>query len=308
MSQDLNILNQEVNENRLEFGEITRAEQRLGEEEEGEAPAGVAQNVAHLEQEFPEYPTLVYDGPFSEHIEQMTPAFLQGKPQVDEAAARAVAARFLGVAENQVKSVGESDGKIPVYSFSCSRKGGEVSIDVTRQGGSVLQMLDSRTPNAPALDLAAATQKAKAFLREQGYPEMKESYWTSYADTVMINFAPVQDGVILYPDLVKVSIALDDGSVCNFEAQGFLMNHKTRSIPQAKITAKTAESKVAKGLTVLNQNLAVVPSSGRYEVFVRELQCESADGKHCLIYLDAQTGEEVQILILLEDANGILAM
>ena len=39
-----------------------------------------------------------------------------------------------------------------------------------------------------------------------------------------------QDNVICYPDLVKVGIALDDGSVVRVEAAGYRMNHVVRDL------------------------------------------------------------------------------
>jgi hypothetical protein len=62
-----------------------------------------------------------------------------------------------------------------------------------------------------------------------------------------VNFAATQDGVILYPDLVKVSVSLSDGGIAGFEAEGYIMNHMTRSIPAAAISDGEAEKQVASG-------------------------------------------------------------
>ena len=308
LSMDLNSLSVDINENDLEFGEIARAEIAADEEGDIGAAAGIARNIAYLEQEFPEYPTLVYDGPFSEHIDRQTPMLIAGEADVGEDAARKTAAEFIGVAEDALTSGGKSGGKVPVYSFFAERDGGEVSVDVTAQGGKVIEMTDSRTPQGARLNLEQASEAARRFLVEQGYGEMKESYWTVYSDTVMINFAPVQNRVVLYPDLVKVSIALDDGSVCNFEAQGYIMNHREREIPPVGISFEQAKEHVSEALEIKGHNLAIVPGTGGGEKFVYEMQCERGDGSHCLVYLNAQTGDEEQIFILIEEENGILAI
>ena len=309
LGYDLNNLSREINENSLQFGDVARAEEELSRQEQDNGDPNIASNVAYLEQEFPEYPTLVYDGPFSEHISSKSPSHLEGKATVSEDAARRVAARFLGLDASALtadKSV--SGGKLPAYTFRAQRDGGEVSIDVTQTGGAVLSMIDSRTPGTARLTVQEATSRAKQFLAQQGYPALKESYWTQYSNTVMINFAPIQDGATIYPDLVKVTVALDTGSICNFEAVGYLMNHKDRSFPEPQVTAQQAKEHLAPGLTLLSQDMAVVPTAGEREVYTHELTCQTQDGRHCLIYVDAQTGQEVQILILLEDENGILAM
>ena len=86
------------------------------------------------------------------------------------------------------------------------------------------------------------------------------------------------------------------------------MNHKEREIPAVGISLDEAKARVAQGLKIKGYNIAIIPGSGRGEKFVYEMQCERSDGSHCLVYLDAQTGAEEQIFILLEDDNGILAI
>ena len=105
-----------------------------------------------------------------------------------------------------------------------------------------------------------------------------------------------------------MSVALDDGRVCNFEAQGYVSNHKVREIPPVGITLSQAKACVTQGLEIKGYNLAIIPVAGNKEKFVYEMQCERSDGSHCLVYLDARNGNEVQIFILIEEENGILAM
>ncbi len=308
LSVDLNDVGIEINEGDFHFGQLAEAELELSEDKDVGPAMSVAQNIAYLEQEFPEYPTLIYDGPFSEHIDQKEVEHLQGKKTVSEDEAARIASEFLGINRDALEFNGKNGGKLPVYTFSAERDGGEISIDITCQGGIVLEMTDSRTPGTPTMNFQQATQKAKDFLRAQGYGQMKESYWTVYSDMVMINFAPVSGDVVLYPDLIKVSVALDDGRICNFESHGYIMNHKPRDIPPVGITLSQAKEKIVEGLSIKGYNLAVIPTSGTQEKFVYEIQCERKDKSHCLVYLDAETGEEVQIFILIEDENGVLAM
>ena len=64
------------------------------------------------------------------------------------------------------------------------------------------------------------------FLR---YGDMEVSYWVTTGHQVIVNFAAKQDGVILYPDLIKVQMSLESGRVVGFEALNYLSSHQTRS-------------------------------------------------------------------------------
>ena len=57
---------------------------------------------------------------------------------------------------------------------------------------------------------------------------MEPTYVSEAEKRRVIPFVPSQDGVRIYPDQVKVSVALDDGEVVGFEALGYLMAHTER--------------------------------------------------------------------------------
>ena len=137
-----------------------------------------------------------------------------------------------------------------------------------------------------------------------GFDGMALTYTVMQDSTAILSFAYKQDGVLCYPDLIKVGVALDTGAVCSFEAKGYIMCHTRRDLP-----AKSSFSgSVPDGLTLLAEQPAVIPTSGGGEVFCRELKCEDENGRRCLIYVNAATGVQEKILILLEDESGTLAI
>ena len=123
-----------------------------------------------------------------------------------------------------------------------------------------------------------------------------------------MNFAAVQEGVLCYPDLIKVEVALDNGRIVGFEAAGYLMNHTLRDLSAPAVSLEEAQAEDSPDLTVLSTALTLIPTGGEYEVLCHEFKCESPDGRHYLVYVNAQTGEEERILLLLEDENGTLVL
>ncbi|MDE7233673.1 MAG: germination protein YpeB, partial [Ruminiclostridium sp.] len=124
----------------------------------------------------------------------------------------------------------------------------------------------------------------------------------------IVNFAAEQNDVILYTDLIKVGVALDDGEILSFDMRGYLTNHTIRDLPQAKISEEHAISLVSPNLDVLDASLCVIPSSGQNELFCYEVKCTGESGQNVLVYVNAVTGREEQILLLRIGNNGTLTV
>ncbi len=261
-----------------------------------------------VEADFPEVPTLIYDGPFSQHLEGQTCKMLEGLPQVNESQARAAAASFLDLPQDIFTLTDRSQGKLPTYGFTALVDGGQLYVEVTCQGGQILELFTSRTPGEAVLSRAEARELASGFLERKGFAHMEPSYSLEQNGVLWVHFAPVEDGVYCYPDLVKVAVALDTGAVCGFEGAGYLTHHGDRTFPSPAVDQQTAQALVDPSLTVLSHQLALIPTGGEYEVFCHEFKCQAADGSHVLIYVNAQTGKQQNILLLVEDESGTLVI
>lgn len=261
-----------------------------------------------VEADFPEVPALVYDGPFSQHLTGRTPRMLEGLPQADEETARQAAAGFFGLRPEVFTGTNQGEGALPTWGFTGAVEGGELYVEVTRQGAQVVSALSSRPLGTVRLGREEAVQRAAAFLEERGYLDMAPSYSIVQNGILTVHFAAVQGNVYCYPDLVKVGVALDNGGVVSFEAQGYLTHHGSRELPSPAVGEEEARALVEGSLEVLSHQLALIPSAGEFEVLCHEFKCQAEDGSHVLVYVNAQTGREEKILLLLEDENGTLTI
>ena len=314
LSETAGVLAGNLNElqTRMQNGEVRFAaleqQQRGLLEAQAQLP-DLGESMRLIEQEFPEIPSLIYDGPFSEHLSSAAPRALEGMDEVDEEQARDAAARFLGLPRARVYPTGDCGGTLPCYGFAADGEGGSgVYLAVTKQGGCVLSMLSSRPVGAENVTAEAAVETAKQFLADAGYTDMAETYHMSRAGVLTVNFAWRQGEVLCYSDLVKVSVALDTGRVCGFEAKGYLTAHCRRELPLPSVDAGQARAAVPETLELLAVQQALVPSDGKYETLCWEFKCAAADGRHYIIYVDAVTGQQHKILILLEDESGTLTL
>lgn len=295
-----------INEQQYRIGAIAEAEALSGEQ--GGYPS-FQSTFRNMENSFKDLPTLIYDGPFSVHLEQKTPKAIENQQEIGMESAMEKARSILELDEGILSFERENEGKIPSYTFTGHLNGGEISIDITKAGGLPLSMMDTRSQNSASVSVEEAVKKAEEFLSRCGYNNMTTSYWIDTGSALLVNFAYTQNDVVCYPDLIKVGIARDSGEVVQFEAKGFIMNHvENRSFSAPGIDLESAKQSLTPDLTFESDKLCIIPSPGEEERFCHELTCITQDGTHVLIYVNAGTGLEEHILILIEDENGTLAV
>ena len=270
------------------------------------APESLDSGIKSMEETMHDYPSMIYDGPFSDSIDQVKSKFLADKPDVTQEEALKKSADFIGVSQSILKYSGDAAGKIPAYFYDAPS---DVSIITTKAGGYVLNMINSRKIGQESIDIPTAINNAKAFLTDKGFPNMVESYYLKQNGILTINFAFKDGDYICYSDLIKVGIALDNGDCVSFDSKGYLMNHiDKRDILPLKFTREQIEPNINSRLTPIDYNLAVIPTDSNGEKFVHEFLCKNTDDRKYIVYFDTQTGVEVNMFILLESDNGVVTM
>lgn len=254
------------------------------------------------EQTLTDYPTLIYDGPFSDHILNQTPKTLEGKSDVSKEKALEIASDFIGIDKSTLRFDSETNGVIETYNFFVD----SINISVCKKGGAVLYLLGSSNAGESIISPEQAVENAKNFLSAKGYKNMKESYYSTQDGICTVNFAYENEGVICYPDLIKLSVSLETGNIISFDARGYIMNHTDRPPVQSKISADEAKMSVSDYLTVMSSRLAVIPTDYKTEKTAYEFHCKTPDEQEVLVYIDVLTAKEDDILLLLYSDGGIL--
>lgn len=163
-------------------------------------------------------------------------------------------------------------------------------------------MNSNREVTAEAISQEEADQKAKEFLAQKGFPNMKETYYLKQEGIVTINYASTQEQVTMYPDLIKVKVALDNGEVLGMETTGYLNNHTNRDVKKVKITKEEAKKTLNKDLQVQSEGLAVIPTEWKTEILCYEFKGKVED-REFLVYINAENGREEDILIITNTPN-----
>lgn len=310
LENTLNQLSTDLNNGRIKWGEL---------KDEGtkafatQVSSITKDSFSNLEENFHEYSGLIYDGAFSEHITSAEKKGLTGE-EIDEEKAKEIVKKFYG--EDKIEKI-DSNGysenaEIPSFDFSVKMKENDniATISVSKKGGHVIFANYNRTVNVETISQERANEIAKDFLNKHGYINVKETYYYKQNGIVTINYAYMQNSannqqVIIYPDLIKVKVALDNGSVLGIETSGYLNSHTTRNLPTNIITKEKAKEVLNKDLQIESENLAIIPTKWNTEVFCWEFKGKVEDNEF-LVYINAETGKEEDILVIVNTADGTL--
>ncbi len=269
--------------------------------EESLPDENISTALSGIEEELSDYPTLIYDGPYSDHIVNAKPKMIENAFEVTEEKAQSVAQMLSGEDKKDLICEGTAGGDIDAFIFA----NGAVSVTVSRFGGYPIYMRKTRNVGKVTLNYEQALKNAKRFLDETGHQSFTETYYFTDEGVCVINFAFLDGETICYPDLIKVGVALDTGEVVFYEARGYLYNHTERAFASPKYSKEEAKETLDKQLQIRESKIVLVPTdSGEKRCY--EFLCITPEKSELLIYIDVSTLNQEEILVLLYQDGGIL--
>lgn len=268
----------------------------------GDLSVSYSSTVTDAEKSFADYPTLIYDGPFSDNLMKKESELLKYEEEITQNEAKKRASAYSGIPETRLIATDDEKGTIEAYVFYYEN----TTVAVTKKGGYLLYLLSDTFSGETEFKENDAVETAKNYLTKFGYGPMKESYYFDSDGICTINFAYTSDDIICYPDLIKVSVSLDKNKVVAVDCSGYLMNHKKRDVPENTISVTSAEKAVSPVLSIKSYKTAFIPMNDGNEIFTYEFLCNDKDGNDVLVYINAVTGDEADIKLLLYSDNGTL--
>ena len=308
LKNTLNQLSNELNNGRISWGELTKKGTPVFAQQVDNISKD---SFSNLEENFHEYAGLIYDGAFSEHMTNPERKGLTGE-DINEETARQKVKDFIG--EENIKEIAENglseSGNIPSYQYFVTKNNEDetkVSIAFSQKGGHIVYMNSNREIGAEAISYDKANEIGKNFLESKNFTNMKETYYLKRDGIVTINYAYVQDNIIMYPDLIKVKVALDNGEIMGIETTGYLNSHTERNIPNVQISSEEAKRNINPNLEITSERLTMIPTEYQTEVLCYEFKGRINE-RDFLVYVNVETGKEEDILVILETPDGILTM
>lgn len=251
-----------------------------------------------------EAPKGIQDGPFSDSVEKTNAKALKGAKEITAQEAEKLAKEyFADYKVSGANCTGEATAKaLTLYNVNLKTADGDMFVQLSKLGGKVVSFDSFKDCSKNNFSVERCIAIAEDFLASIGYNGLKPVWTSENGTTCNLNFAPVQSGAILYPDLVKVKVCEERGIVTGVEALSYVLNHGERKLAEPSISKSQAQAVINGNLEVETSRTAVIPFDGG-EVLCYEFT-GSLDGREYYVYVDAATGEEIEVLTVIGTAQG----
>ncbi len=280
------------------------------------------EHLQQIDEDMQEVPSLIYDGPFSDHVLEAEPEGLTGA-EIEEERARALARDIMQAVDDETdfafEKVGEARGDFASYTFMAESERDTYWLDISKKGGHLMWLnsepIDAEQQQAQAevagrrgISVKEAKEIAESFVRETGYSNMQAHSAFVEGERIVTNLVLNQDDVMIYPDQVKVMVSSDNGSILAMDATPFLETNKPRSLPEPSMDMQEAKNQINPMLSLaerLEPQLALIERDDLSEVLCWEISAQLGDNEF-LVYINVLTGTEEDILQLIEVEGGYL--
>lgn len=261
-------------------------------------------SFGEMENNVVETPKEIHDGPFAENIKKVSAKNLAGLEEITCAQAEKLAAKYFeSYKVSDVKCTGEVTAEsLTCYNVTMQTKDGEMSAQLSKQGGKVVEFNSYKDCNDKNFSVERCVDIAQDFLKALGFKNMKAVWTSENGTTCNLNFAYEQNGVVIYPDMVKVKVCEERGIVTGMEGLAYVLNHTQRELGSAKISKSNAKAVLNGGFEAEGSRLCLIPVDGG-EVLCYEFY-GTYGGNDYYIYVDAATGNEVEVFTVIGTAQG----
>ncbi len=251
-----------------------------------------------------ETPKGIQDGPFSDSIKKTNPKALKGQKEITAQTAEKLAREyFKDYKVSEAKCTGEATGEaLTLYNVSLTTPDGEMFVQLSKLGGKVVAFDSYKDCSDKNFSVDRCIAIAEDFLSSLKLTGLKAVWTSENGTTCNLNFAPVQGGTILYPDLIKVKVCEERGIVTGMESLSYVLNHGERSLAKPSISEAQAKASVNGNMEIKSSRTALIPFDNE-EVLCYEF-VGTLDDNEYYVYVDAATGEEIEVLTVIGTAQG----
>ena len=249
-----------------------------------------------------EYPTMIYDGPFSDSVVDQKIKGLPDEKVSQEEARQKIYDVFDNISSLDYK--GETKGRFETYNFVLKNTDEQtLYVQVTKRGGKVLTISGYNISEANNVDYDRAEKIALNFAEKNKIEDAVVVWHQELNSQMYFNLAPKVEGIILYPDLVKVKVDLQNGNVIGYDAISYFTNHTKRKLDQPSISVDQAKQLIDDSFDILSSKLCLSPLDFNREVLCWEFECTKNNATF-YFYVNATTGVQENVLKVVETSDG----
>lgn len=220
---------------------------------------------------------------------------LEGK-KISKEEAIELAKKYAGI-NNVKEAIAVENGKGAAFEFfsvNLDNNDEGVSLDITKKGGYPIWLINHRDIGEQKISLNEALSKAEEYLNKQGYKNLGLVESLQYDTQGLFTFSTIIDDVRIYPETIKVKVALDNGQIVGFSATDYLKGQTKREIPEPQLSRKEAEEYINKNVKIMDHNLAIIENDLGEEVFCYEFLATLGNDTY-RVYINAENGMEEKV-------------
>ncbi|WP_430510581.1 germination protein YpeB [Gottfriedia solisilvae] len=217
---------------------------------------------------------------------------------ITKSQAKEIARKFLELNGSEKIKVSRTGEKLKDHYYSLEitdpKQKNEIYMDITEKGGYPLWVISNREIRKQKIDLNKASLNGLKFLERNKYPNM-ELFQSSQYDTIgVFTYVSNINGVRIYPELITMKIALDDGSIVGFSAKNYLAAYTKRKIPEPKISIEEARKSVNSNMKIMEERKAIILNKLNQEILCYEFVGIRGNDTY-QVFINANTAVEEQI-------------
>ena len=217
---------------------------------------------------------------------------------ISKSQAKEIARKFLELNGSEKIKVSHTGEKLEDHYYSLEitdpKQKNEIYMDITEKGGFPLWVINNREIGKQKIDLNNASLNGLKFLERNKYPNM-ELFQSSQYDTIgVFTYVSNIKGVRIYPELITMKIALDDGSIVGFSAKNYLAAYTKRKIPEPKISIEEARKSVNSSMKIMEERKAIILNKLNQEILCYEFVGIRGNDTY-QVFINANTAVEEQI-------------
>lgn len=240
---------------------------------------------------------LTYDGEHSAWRETRTSEWLETLSETGEDELRDLSAKYLSVSP---ETLAESERFDTPFTFREFRDG-ETIIALTERGGLLYGLSRLREVGESKLSVDEALTMGGEGLAEFGYEDMEPVSWATAENTLTAVYVLRQNGALVYSDRITVTLALDTGDIMTANAVEYLLSHDPDRDSSTSVSREEAATVLRDDLVVESFDLVSVPGGDGSEEVCWQFTVNNDTETRVLIFVNARTKVEEEILILVED-------
>ena len=145
------------------------------------------------------------------------PLMVEDKEEVTEEVAKKKVEEIIQNAKENVeieyiKSTGQSDGKLDIYTFEAKTKDSDevCNIEITKKGGMLSLFIYDRNVKEKKLTAEECEKIGLKYLKKIGIENMKATYYLEVENMITINYAAVQESISQLKNIYHTYFEFED--------------------------------------------------------------------------------------------------